>query len=235
MIPTFLFTALFIQSAEIAYGKLSPLGRYIESSNWKERKFAYQYSLNSVIGIKRQKMKPYLVHLVKRGSPPRYAPIIGEEFEFSSRRVALSILAEWQDPSLIPLFLEFIVYQAPDPKRPIETDAKGRQHSEDYFAAVKGLIDIGQPALEPTLRELIKSVIPTKFNANGDSYKTASVYVRYKNLIYVFWCILDYQGTKDYFTREIEKLDKTNPKSADKLREALKFLEKNYHHKRNKP
>lgn len=233
MIPTFLLTALFIQSAEIAYGKSSPLGRYIESSNWRERKFAYEYSLNSIIGIKRAKMKPYLVHVVKRGSPPRYAPIIGEEFEFSSRRVALSILADWQDPSLIPLFLEFIVYQAPDPKRPFETDAKGRQHYEDYFAAVKGLINIGQPALEPTLRELIKSRIPT--SPQYDTYKAASVYVRYRNLIHVFRGILDYQGAKDYFTREIEKWDKTDPKSAEKLCEALKYLEMNYRTKSNGP
>lgn len=228
MIPTFLVTAFFIPSAEIAYGKSSPLGRYIESSYWKERRLAYDYALNSIIGFKRQKMKPYLVFLARRGSPPRYGPIIGEEFEFSSRRVALSILAEWQDPSLIPLFLEYIVYPAPDPNRPIESDAKGRQHSEDYFAAVKGLINIGQPALEPTLRELIKSDIATQFTSARINHK-------YRNLIYVFWSILDYQGAKDYFTREIEKWEKTDPKSAEKLQEALKYLEKNFRTRRNRP
>lgn len=232
MIPTLLLTVFFIQSAEIAYGKSSPLGRYIDSSNWTERRFAYNYSLNSVIGIRRAKMKPYLVHVVNSGAPPQYGPIHGEEAEFSSRRVALSILAEWHDSSLIPLFLEYLVYPAPDQNRSPVTRL-GREPRQDHFAAVKGLINIGQPALEPTLRELIKSEIPT--SPHSDSYKTASVGVRYKNLIYVFWCILDYDGAKEYFTKEIEKLDKTDPKSSEKLREALKYLEKNYRSKQGRP
>ena len=237
MITTILLAALFaqkqeVESPEIQYGKSSTLGRYVESLNLSERKRAYDYALNGIIGIRRQKMKPYLVHVVKRGAPPQFGPINGEEVEFSSRRVALSILAEWQDPSLVPLFLEFIVYLAPDPNRS-PTAGMGREPREDLFLAVKGLINIGHPALEPTLRELIKCVIPDEKIETLAPYKRASIHHRYENLIYVIWCILDYQGAKDYFTKEIEKLDKTDSKSADKLREALKYLEKNYRTKWN--
>src|SRR5438445_10879900 len=142
MIYSILLTTLFIQSPEIEYGKSSTLGRFIESNNWSERRRAYDYALNGTIGIRREKMKPYLVHIVKKGAPPRYGMITTDMDEPSSRCVALSILAEWHDPSLIPLFLEYIVYQAPDPNRSPLVHL-GREPREDLFAAVKGLINIG--------------------------------------------------------------------------------------------
>ncbi|MFT3881172.1 MAG: hypothetical protein QM703_16100 [Gemmatales bacterium] len=226
------FPALQSSSPEIDYGRKS-IGRYIESSKVFERKMTYNYALNIIIGNRRQKMKPYLVHVVKQGEPPQYGVITNEEEEFSSRRVALSILAEWHDPSLIPLFLEFIIYPALDPNRPSTTDAKGREPCEDYFAAVKGLINIGHSALDPTLRELIKSDIPDEKNESLAPYTRASIRHRYNNLICVIWCILGYQGAKDYFIKEIEQLKSTDPKAAEKLNQALKYLEENYRTKWN--
>lgn len=232
MIYSILFTALFIQSPEIEYGKSSTLGRYIESNNWSERRRAYDYALNGIIGVRRQKMKPYLMHIVKKGASPRYGMITTDMDEPSSQCVALSILAEWHDPSLIPLFLEYIVYPSPDQNRSPEVGL-GREPRADLFAAVKGLINIGQPALEPTLRELIKSEIPDEKTKTLDPFKRANIYHRYNNLIHVIGCILGYEGAKNYFAKEIEKLDKTDSKSADKLREALKYLEKNYRNQWN--
>ncbi|MFT3881173.1 MAG: hypothetical protein QM703_16105 [Gemmatales bacterium] len=234
MLLTIVLTALLIQtpdklSPEVEYGKKSTLGRYIESPNVSERNRAYNYALNSIIGIRQQKLKPYLVHVVRMGAPPKNELVGGDEEEYSTRRVAQMILSQWHDSSLIPLFLEYINYHAIDPNKSHQYYGLGKEPLQDHYAAVKGLINIGQLALEPTLHELIKCEIPDE-RINGLAHQErANIIHRYKNLIYVIWCILDFDGAKNYFTMEIKKLEKTDPESTSKLRYALRHLETNYH------
>ncbi|MFT3878674.1 MAG: hypothetical protein QM703_03325 [Gemmatales bacterium] len=218
------FHQLEQQHADIQRAKASTFGLYILSEDFHERKLAYRYAMSYVIGIKRQEMKPFLLHVIWSDPlmPPRNAPINGEEATFSPRRVALSIIAEWQNPEFIPVFLDYVDYYANDPNRTWLTEDPPYQ----TFVAMKGLINIGKPAVLPCIRELTKTennLEWMRFQARTpEAYQSAIQ--RYHNFIMVIRNIVGDEEAIRLIDKEIDRVKKSDENGARNLRSAMNFV-----------
>jgi hypothetical protein len=200
----------------------------VTSATADDRRLAYGEALNGLIGIRREKMKPFLLDVIKTNPlvPPGHGRVFdSKETEFSPRRVGLSILAEWHDASLIPLFMEYIDYQAPDPYRSQEPGVV--QVPSDLYAGVKGLINIGKPALRPCVDELLKSPLPNESMRKSANDDQRRIYDRYNNLVYVIYGVLGPEAQK-YLAAEAERVGKGDALAGEKLRQAAEFMDRNY-------
>ncbi len=195
------------------------LARSILSTNMRERKDVYNYSMVSLIGLNRARSKNFLLNVIHANPlfPSRNAPN-NEEEHYAPRRIALSILAEWHDPELIPVFIENIDYVACDPNR----SGLSKAPSNEYFAAVKGLINIGKPAIQPCLKELAKNENNpevVRFRPrDADDYRL-SIYRR-ENLLFVISSVVGNAEARKLLDNEIERIGKTDPDGAKNLRNA---------------
>jgi hypothetical protein len=196
------------------------LARIILSTNMQERKDAYNYAMANVIGLNRVRSKNFLLNVIHTNPlfPPRNSPN-NEEEHYAPRRIALSILAEWHAPELIPVFIENIDYVVVDP------NASGLSKApigNIPFASVKGLINIGKPAIEPCLKELAKNEnnpeVVRYRPRDADDYRL-SMYRR-ENLLFVISRVAGNAEARSLLDKEIERIGKTDPDGAKNLRNA---------------
>lgn len=229
MIATFLgalmaLQQLELQQADIQKGKTSTLGAYILSDDYHVRQRAYRYAICNVIGIKRQEMKPFLLHVIRTDPlmPPRKGPINGDDATFSPRRVALSILAEWHEADFIPVFIDYVDYYAIDPNGSRWTPIPPRV----TYVAMKGLINIGKPAVLPCLRELAKTENSPEWfrfqNPPPEAYRRGLE--RHHNFIMVIRDIVGDEEAMRLLTKEIHRIEKSDPEGARNLRSALDII-----------
>jgi hypothetical protein len=226
MISFIIICLLSLQAQDLGETDPPSLKQLILSKNVREREQAYRYAMTGVIGMRRQRSKAFLLNVVRADPlmPPKNGPINGEEAQHSPRRIALSILAEWHDPTLTTIFLEFLDYDATDPNRsgfwlgPIPNET---------YAAVKGLINIGKPAIQPCLVELTKKEnnpeVVRYSNPPPGAYNRAGT--RQANLLFVLRTILGDEEAKNAMEREIPSLTPTDSDRAKNLHSALNVLE----------
>lgn len=193
------------------------LARLILSTNMQERKDAYNYAMVSVIGLNRARSKNFLLNVVHTNPliPPRNAPN-NEEEHYAPRRIALSILAEWHDSELIPVFIANIDYVACDPNR----SGLSKAPNNEYYAAVKGLINIGKPAIQPCLKELAKNENNpevVRFRPRDSEDYRLSIYRR-ENLLFVISRVAGNAEAKKILEKEIQQLITNDPEGAKNLR-----------------
>jgi hypothetical protein len=143
-----------------------------------------------------------------------------EDDTYSPRRISLSILAEWGNPDLSPLFIRYIDYVAPDPQLMV---ANCLPH--ERFAAVKGLINIGSSAIPDCLKEIAHiekagsaNDVPANEQPKSDSKQSQF------HLTYVIWSISGYRKTVSIFEREIRRIEPQDPVGAKNLKEAIDNL-----------
>lgn len=195
------------------------LARLILSLKVHQRQEAYRYAMANIIGKQREKNKLFLLRVVRENPliPPKNVSD-NEEERHSPRRVALSILAEWHDPDLIAVFIENIDYVALDPNR----SGLSKAPINEYYAAAKGLINIGKPAIEPCLKELAKNEnnpqMVRSLPHTPDDYRLAEW--RQENLVFVIKSILGKDETRNILQDEIHRLAKIDPNGAENLRKA---------------
>lgn len=195
----------------------------LTSTDEASRREAYFYAIKNIIGFKRTTYAPYLLHIINTNYMPQGTVLANEEAERSPRRIALSIISEWSDPDLLPVLSKYIVYYAPDQQiSPTTTLFSGDLH--ENYAAIKGMINIGKPAIAHCFGEMIKAdadvaLIP---DDHGPP-KTMEKMMRQRQLHlgYVIWMIAGKAEAIKLFEQEIEKAGATSPVAAGKLRAAL--------------
>lgn len=142
-----------------------------------------------------------------------------EEERYSPRRIALSILAEWHDPELITVFIENIDYVAEDPHR---SGLSKTPIGNEPFAAVKGLINIGKPDIQPCLKELSRNEnnpqAVRSLPHTPDDYRLAEW--RQENFVFVIKSILGKDEARNILRDEIHRLAKIDTNAAENLRKA---------------
>lgn len=199
------------------------LAHLILSTKVQERQDAYRYAMANMIGQKREKSKPFLLRIIHENPliTPNNGPPENEEDRYAPRRIALSILAEWHDPDLISVFIENIDYVAEDPNR---SGLSNVPIGNEPFAAVKGLINIGKPAMQPCLKELAKNENNpevVRFRPRTPDDYRLSLYRR-DNLLFVLKSILGNQETRSQLDKESRRLEKIDQHGAENLRAAAK-------------
>lgn len=230
MLAAILITCMLVlrgpthQPDHLNLGESDPpqLGRLILSTKVQERKETYKYAMTAVIGLRRQKSRLFLLRVIQANPliPPNSGSPHNEEDQYAPRRIALSILAEWHDPELIRIFIENIDHVAEDPNR----SGISKAPSNEYYAAVKGLINIGKPAIHPCLKELAKKENnPEEMRFlphTPDDYRLA--HCRQENLLFVISRVLGNPETRSLLAKEIQQLEGIDPKGAENLRTAAK-------------
>lgn len=223
MLITIITTLLIFNNKYILDTAPPVLKSKILSESFYQRREAYNYSMLNIIGNSQNKSKSFLLFVIRTDPlmPPKIGPVNGEEATYSPRRIALSICAEWHNPELIPIFLQFIDYYSPDPNK---SNAYLASIPHVDFAAVKGLINIGKQALDPCIHELKKPENnPLRNRGTSELYKKALK--RQRNLVYVIWNILGYNEAQALLYKEINILSTNDEESSNNLRCAVEYME----------
>lgn len=234
MLVTAIYSLLTIQQATVQKEAPTAFVKMILSEDVMKRKQAYPYANSHLIGLIRKKTKPFLLHVIQTDPlmPPRHGPINGDEANYSPKRIALSILAEWQDAELISLFLGYINYYSAG-----QYGITNFWMPHERYAAVKGLILIGKPSLGPCINEIAKISIHSGMSLGGyESIETYNAALRRRSfLVHTIWSIVGFKEAQRLLVSEAEILSAINPSAANNIAGALEYLKQSEYYRTAMP
>ncbi|MBL8821733.1 MAG: hypothetical protein JNJ77_04025 [Planctomycetia bacterium] len=207
------FFQLFIVAEKLDENRLAGLF----SRDVAVRRGVYHFAKQSLVGLKRKEsMLLIKLALYSDGfsNKPGKLPSSDDDY-YSPRRIALAIVSDWHESELIEPLINLI-----DSTRGAgDTDAP----LHEQYPAIKGLINIGTPALKPCLREIADIHYQEPFlteKISRDARKSS-------HLLYVVWGILGYDESLKLFAKEISRIETDNPKGADNLKTAVERFKNN--------
>ena len=196
----------------------------LSSKNRHERKDAYYYSMQYLIGKKRNDAKSFFLKVInsKDTIKQKDGTYNKEDMIRSPRRIALSIIAEWCDPDFIPVFVNYLTYYAPDPQLVV-----GDGELYEKYAAIKGLINIGRKSIPFCIDGIVNSEKYQSIHDDLASKITDDAQAQQRELHYthVLCKILGNSETKELLGSEHDKIISKDPRGAAKLQKCIDCIQ----------
>lgn len=211
------------------------LVKRISCNNVYDRIKSIDLVSSHIVGFHRERLLPTLYSIVYV-NPPTYplhlehhdrvaeAGLVSLSKSHPPRRIALSILSRWSNVESVRVFIDYIDYINGDISDSLTND----KYYETYVS-VKGLINVGKPALSLCINELVseRSGLNPECEFNRDVLVCENR--RRTLIVYSICMILGYERAEAYMLEEIKKSSIISKLKESKLQDAyaiLKLLKK---------